>query len=85
MGQTIYMLLLEDPEIDKKLESAAKSLIDKNFDAALLAVYLLLDRAGPKGQACLEQLINQMPTLHDDPLIREIRRDLREHGSVSFW
>lgn len=85
MGQHIYMLLLEDAEIDKKLESAAKSLIDKNFDAALLAVSLLLDRAGPKGQAYLEELSNQMPTLNDDPVIREIRNVLREHGSVSFW
>ena len=85
MGQHIYMLLLEDAEIDKKLESAAKSLIDKNFDAALLAVSLLLDRAGPKGQAYLEELSNQMPTLNDDPVIREIRHVLREHGSVSFW
>ncbi|MPQ57481.1 hypothetical protein [Duganella sp. FT27W] len=79
------MLLLEDPEIDKKLESAAKRLIDNNFDAALLAVYLLLDRTGLNGQAYLEQLINHMPMLHDDPIIREIRHDLREHGSVSFW
>ena len=85
MGQHIYLLLLEDAEIDKKLESAAKSLIDKNFDAALLAVSLLLDRAGPKGQAYLEELSNQMPTLNDDPVIREIRNVLREHGSVSFW
>ncbi len=85
MGLKIYMLLLEDCKIDKKLETVAKNLIHKNFDAALLAVYLLLDRAGQEGQAYLEQLITQMPTLCDDPVIREIRHDLREHGSVSFW
>jgi hypothetical protein len=85
MGQDIYMLLLEDPEIDKKLECAAKSLIDKNFEAARLAVYLLLHRAGSEGQVYLEQFIKQMPALYNDPLMREIRHDLREHGSVSFW
>lgn len=85
MGQNIYMLLLEDPEIDRKLEAAAKGLLDENFDATLLAVYLLLERAGEEGGALLRKLIQQMPMLYDDPIIREVEDVLREHGSVSFW
>lgn len=85
MGQNIYMLLLEDPEVERKLEIAANHLIDEDFDSARLAVYLLVDRAGPEGLDRLEQLTKHMPALDDDPLIREIRNDLREHGSVSFW
>jgi hypothetical protein len=85
LGQSIYMLLLEDPEIDKKLEAVAKSSIHENFDIALLAIYLLLDRAGEEGLVCLEQLAKQMPTLNNNSLIREIRHTLCEYGSVSFW
>jgi hypothetical protein len=85
MGQNIYMLLLEDPEIDRKLEIAAKNLIDKDRNVALLAVFLLLERAGEEGELRLQQLTKQIPTLCEDALIREIRHDLREYGSVSFW
>lgn len=85
LGQSVYMLLLEDPDMDAKLADAAERIVNGNSDAALLAVSLLVSRAGDEGMNCLDGLVIRMPMIKDVDWTRMMYETLHDHGSVSFW
>ena len=79
------MLLLEDPDIDAKLADAAERIVNSNSDAALLAVSLLVSRAGVEGKECLDSLVTRMPMIKDADWMRMMYETIHDHGFVSFW
>ena len=85
LGQSVYMLLLEDPDIDAKLADAAERIVNGNSEAAFLAVSLLVSRADAEGKDCLDRLVMRMPMIKDAEWTRMMYETLHDHGSVSFW
>jgi hypothetical protein len=85
VGQSIYMLILEDPDIDGKLADAAEKLACSNSDAAFIAVLLLVSMAGEKGQMCLDVLVARIPMIKDKDWTQVMYEAIHDHGFVSFW
>ncbi|MBX7133990.1 MAG: DUF4365 domain-containing protein [Fimbriimonadaceae bacterium] len=84
-GQDLYMLLIEDPGLNEKLEKAAVLLLETDGQTAIHAVYLRVARAGKQGLPCLERLIAVMPSIRNDERVMFMQQCLRDHGFVGLW
>jgi len=83
LGQSIYMLLVEDPRHVELLDRVVTTTADD--DAASQATLMLVALAGEDGLGTLERLISFRPGLSGEPLVSELRATLLEHGHVSMF
>jgi hypothetical protein len=86
VGEDLYMLLQEDPQIQQKVEKVAvESLWEGRDDAAWIALYLVVYWAGRRGSAKYEQLVSAAPGFRELPLSRELEYQLGEQGCVFLF
>lgn len=85
-GQDLYMLLMEDPEIGRKMRVALSSLYgDGDLDATFTAAYLLLYWAGETGCEAYAELVRDYPLIASIPLMSEVRWTLHNFGYLSLF
>lgn len=85
LGQHIYMLLIQDPDLDAKLVESIIIFLSGDRNVAIFVVQILVSLAGENGAACLQNILSTYPELEDDPLIRETRAILSDFGSIEIW
>jgi hypothetical protein len=86
LGQSLYMLLMEDPEIGRKMRVALSSLYgDGDLDATFTAAYLLLYWAGENGREAYAELVHDHPLVASIPLMSEVRWALQNFGYLSLF
>ena len=86
VGQSLYMLLLEDAAIRDKIDYVARAAIDGGDDqAAWAALYLAVYWAGKQGGQKYRELVSSASELRRLPLVRELEGTLREHGWVTLF
>jgi hypothetical protein len=86
VGQSLYMLLLEDPAIEGKIGEVAVAAIRKgNEEAAWAALYVAVCWAGKKGARKYEELLSEAPELRSLPLTGEMETALDEFGYVGLF
>lgn len=86
MGEHLYMILREDPEIEEKMISAAVTAVDAGYEvAAFAAFYLSIYWAGKKSLEMYNRLISLRPEFELLPLVSEIVSELTTHGYVILF
>lgn len=86
LGESLYMLFYEDPNIVKTMRVAAiDALAAKEDDVALAALYLFLYWEGEQAPDVLGKFLNEFPEAKKLPLVPELQMTLREHGFISMF
>ena len=86
-GQDLFMLLIQDPGLDPKLEKAAVQLAksDADPDLCLNAMHLLISRADDSAGELLNHMVNLIPSMKNTEMVQWMKEMLREEGCVLFW
>jgi hypothetical protein len=86
IGEDVYVLLIEDPEIQSKIENAALRAINMGeSDAAFSAFYLSVFWAGVNGLNKFEELVAKRSEFSKFDLSGEVFANLIEFGFVSLF
>ena len=86
VGQDLYMLLYQDPQIRMKIERIAVSAVRRLDErVAWAALYMAVYWAGDKGQAKYEEMLMIEPTLRQLPLSGELEMCLSDQGWLSMF
>ena len=86
VGQCLYMLFREDPDIEAKMGPVAVAAIrEGNEEAAWVALYLSVYWAAKRGARKYEELIAEAPALRNLPLAVEVEYALGEFGYVTLF
>lgn len=85
LGQHIYMLLVQDLDIDEKLLKAVECLCEEKYQFAVLTLQILVSRAGEDGITCLAKVLAKVPMLREDPLVKDMNQILSDFGSIEIW
>jgi hypothetical protein len=86
LGESLYMILKEDPDIQAKLaESAIRLARDGSKEAAFSALYVAtyLERGDTK--KCFDDLLQKEPLLKKLDMVLEIGKLLDEHGGLCLF
>ncbi len=80
-GQSLYMLLKEDPEIERKMERVALRAMDAGEeDAAMCALYLVIYWAGERGANKLAEMVRHTARFTSLNLYNEVVVCLHDSG-----
>ncbi len=86
IGEDVYMLLIEDPEIKEKMRHVIHlALRLGKCDAAFVAAYLCVYWAGENGKQMYDELVIDEPYLPSLPLMPSVRSMLLEYGYVVLF
>ena len=86
LGQSIFYLLVEDPELPKTLESVAlKAIQDGDEHVASWALVLTIYLAGEDGQARLDSILEVTPALRQTWAAPQLRDALADFGHVTLF
>lgn len=86
LGESLYMLFYEDPNIVKTMRVAAIDALElKEDDIAVAALSLILYWQGEKAANVLRDFLNEFPEASRLPLIPELQTILREHGFITVF
>jgi hypothetical protein len=86
MGEHLYMMLLEDPEIESKIEDVvAVALRAGNEDAAWSAFYLAIYWARKNASEKLDELVMRNPDLQSLTMFKQLAKLVAEHGYVTLF
>lgn len=86
LGESLYMLFYEDPNIVKAMRTAAIDALELNEDdIAVAALYLVLYWEGEKAHNVLQDFLNEFPEANRLPLIPELQVSLREHEFITLF
>jgi hypothetical protein len=86
LGQCVYALLVEDPEIKEKMECVAvEAMRSGNEDLAWAAFYLTIYWARRKALAKYQQLLAEEPTFRNLELMGELQMILAEYPFVTLF
>lgn len=86
VGQCLYMLLCEDPDIEAKIEDVITvSLANGDEHVAWTAVYLSVYWAGENARAKYKEITSAMPMIRGLPLAAELEDILGENTWVSLF
>jgi hypothetical protein len=83
LGQSVYMLLVADPDHERLLRSVVEGATD--VEIAWTAARILVSLAGEAGLAVLETLTATSPVLQGELMVAELRQTLLELGEVSMF
>jgi hypothetical protein len=86
LGEDLYVLFMEDPEIREKMESLAIAAMNKgDEDIAFAALHLTIYWARERGAEKYRHMLARCPDFQTLPLAEELERTLRESGSVILF
>jgi len=83
LGQSVYMLLVADPDHDALLRAVVDHATDDEI--AWASTRILVSLAGDNGLTVLDDLTAKSPLLQHDPSVTELRLTLVEHGHVALF
>jgi len=85
-GEDLYMLFMEDPEIQTKMESIAVAAMNAGDEVvAFSALYLTIYWARDRGAEKYQQMIEKCPEFRTLPLAAEMEQSLQEDGYVILF
>lgn len=85
-GEDLYMILLEDPNIRKKMTQTAYLALDQGKEeAAFMAFYLSIYWAGKDGVKQLNEMIEAFPNFLALPLVNEVKYALENYGYIALF
>lgn len=86
LGQSVYVLLVEDPQIETKMEQAALSAIDLGSQKeAAFAFVLSVYWAGEKGKEKFDYLVSLSPKFQTLELVERVGETIEETGYISIF
>ena len=86
LGEDVYMLLHEDPDISTKIEKVAcNAILARNERVAFAAFHLAIYWAGEEGLEKFVAMIDKCPALRKLPFTDELENTLHEYGHVSIF
>jgi len=86
VGESAYMLLQEDPDIENILNASAGVAMRRgDYDVAETALYLVLCWLGEKAPDALLTFLKEYPEAASLRLLPEVRASLGEHGYLTLF
>jgi len=86
VGEDLYMLFMQDPQIKTKMEAVALEAMNAgDEDIAFAALYLTIYWAGENGIDKYERMLARCPAFETLPLAAELEQALRECGHVILF
>lgn len=86
IGQSLFMLLVEDPGIGPKLRRAAIDAVRRGSeDAAWMALYVYLYLRGDGASQAFEAVLAEEPALRHLDMVPELRRQLQEYAQIYLF
>jgi hypothetical protein len=84
-GQSIYMVLVQDPDCESLIRQTAMAAASEAPDVTLWAVLLLLHLSGRRGPDEWRALLAARPEIANMPLAAECAETLRVDGYITAW
>jgi Domain of unknown function (DUF4365) len=83
LGQSVYMLLVEDPNVETLLRQVIERTTDDEI--AYWATGILVHLAGDHGLTVLDEVVLTSPLLQADQMVTELRQTLVDCGHISIF
>ncbi|MBL7189358.1 MAG: DUF4365 domain-containing protein [Phycisphaerae bacterium] len=86
MGEHVYMMLRQDPEIESKMQRVVDiAMRANNDDLAFASTYLCLYWSRDNAMQMYDDLVNRDPNIELLPLMPDVRHLLYNHGCVPLF
>lgn len=86
LGESLYMLFVEDPDITNKMRSTAAAALTSHEDKrATIALYLVLHWTGERAPETLRDFLCEFPEAKRLPTLPQLQEVLRDHGYVTIF